>query len=137
MPHVSSDKLDDRVEQKIYDNLINTIANTDAETTRGICDDLLTETEQEMLSKRLAIIMVFVEGASIYRVTKVLNVSPSTAERIRNDFQDDEFPTLENVFSDRNRRHDFWQALADIYRAALPGVYSWRWLDRVVDNQKN
>ncbi|HEC30756.1 MAG TPA: response regulator transcription factor [Candidatus Yonathbacteria bacterium] len=80
MPHVSSQKVNDKVLNKIYNILFSAI------TDKGVSKkqqelafgELLTPTEKVMLGKRLAAVSMLSQGFSSYQVCKALKLSPTT-----------------------------------------------------------
>jgi hypothetical protein len=75
---LSADKLD-----ALFTQLNTTLGPLSATQTGHFLSDLLGKEERIMLAKRLAIIVLLVEGTSLYRIARILKVSPSTAETIR------------------------------------------------------
>ena len=128
MPHISRRKLSAAVEKTAINQLL-TLSGEGGNGRRALAE-LFTDTEQIMLAKRLAAIVLFLEGASPYRVWNTLKLSPSTAARLRNDFDSGEFQAVEKIFYTRKRREKFWQSLEKFSRGGLPemGRGRWAWL---------
>ncbi len=61
--------------------IISIIQDTGTKTRTRIFDELLTRTEKMMLAKRLGTLFLLRKGASPYKISKTLGISPSTAER--------------------------------------------------------
>jgi len=49
-----------------------------------VFEELLTDTEQIMLAKRIGILYFLDKGLSPYKISSLLGVSPSTVERFQN-----------------------------------------------------
>jgi uncharacterized protein YerC len=84
MPHVSTKKLDKNTTQKLEKYIISVIRDTGTKTRVNIFDELLTPTEKVMLAKRIGILFLLKKGLSTYKISDLLGVSPSTAERFEN-----------------------------------------------------
>lgn len=89
MPHVSPQKVNDKVLNKIYDILFSAI------TDKGISKkqqelafgELLTSTEKIMLGKRLAAISMLSQGFSSYQIAKALKLSQTTVFKFQSKFE--------------------------------------------------
>lgn len=84
MPHISKTVIDTKIKLQLQKNLIDLLKNTGSQTRVHIFDELLTETEHVMLAKRIGIILLLRKGLSPYKISQLLGVSPSTAERFWN-----------------------------------------------------
>ena len=84
MPHVSFRKLSKNTEEKLIENLkvVFRKINKDEEMS-AFFFSLLSPTEQIMLSKRLAIIVLLQEGIPESKISDTLNVTRITVERMR------------------------------------------------------
>lgn len=93
MPHVSKQKLNKKVAEKIYAELLKHITVKEFARDRArLCSELLTHTEQIMLAKRLAIVCMLGAGFSFETIEETLKVSPSTIGRIWQEVQKGKFP---------------------------------------------
>ncbi|MCW9054580.1 MAG: helix-turn-helix domain-containing protein [Candidatus Pacebacteria bacterium] len=81
MPHVSKKDIDERITQKLDQHFTHLLRNSGSRTRVDIFNELLTETERTMLAKRLGMLLLIRKGYSSYKISQVLGVSPSTAER--------------------------------------------------------
>lgn len=81
-------------------------------------DELLTESEQIMLVKRFAAILMYKKGYSQYRVWNTLYISPSTAERIYDDFETGRYENLEKAINIKKSSGLLW-LIEDIITAQV------------------
>lgn len=86
---VSSRKLNTTLEKQIFSVFYQTLADLKAShEVRSVLDDLLTDTEQTALAKRLAIATFLEKGRSYENIRETLKVSSATiatvAERMGN-----------------------------------------------------
>ncbi len=81
MTNVSKVPLEPRVYKSIRNDLRKAVSRN-AIAGASIIEALLTKAERIMLSKRLAAIILLENGASYYRISKLLKVSVSTAIRL-------------------------------------------------------
>ncbi len=83
MPHVSKKKLDKETFEKIFRKLIAVIEHAQNQNKlTPILDEILTETEKIMLTKRLAVILMLSGDTPQHRISEALLVSPSTVTRM-------------------------------------------------------
>ena len=136
MPHISKKKLSSAISKNIFEQLLS--YGTDSRHGRKILADLFTDTEAEMLAKRLASVVLLLDGASLYRVSRILHVSLSTAKRFRDQLDQGIFRNVEKTFRTRKQREAFWQTLEKISRGGLPemGRGRWKWLDEIDKRKK-
>jgi Trp operon repressor len=85
MPHISKKKLDSKVEQELEHYIAKVVRDTGSGTRVKIFDELLTQTEKVMLAKRIGILFLLKKELSPYKISELLGVSPSTAERFERD----------------------------------------------------
>ncbi len=93
MTNVTKKKLNSPEYKTAQKELIKLLANN-KKLSQGFVNELLTESEQVMLIKRFAAILMFQKEYSPYRVWNTLHMSPSTADRIYQQFQDGNFDNL-------------------------------------------
>jgi len=84
MSHISKKDIDNKIKQQLQKNLVDLLKNTGSGTRVHIFEELFTETERTMLAKRIGIILLLKKGLSPYKISQLLGVSPSTAERFNN-----------------------------------------------------
>ncbi len=83
MPHVSKRKIDEKALLALERQISSIIKCPNEKLRIRIFSELLTQTEKIMLAKHLAIVLLLKKGISLYRIAKILGISPSTAERYR------------------------------------------------------
>ncbi len=111
------------------DNAFNSlVAQLDAESSSIFFNALLGAEEKVMLVKRLAAVALYVEGNSSYRVAQALDISPSTAERIRLDFDDGRYSGIEKLFKQNRTGYlNIWKVLETVLQAGMPPQGRGRW----------
>ncbi len=128
MTHISKNKLPSKEFNSLYNQMTDLVASFNKESTSEFFSELLGEEERVMLVKRLAAVVMYIEGNSSYRVWQLLQLSPSTAEKIRLDYERGRYKKLTNIIKrQRNRYHDFWRTLEIILQAKLPPRGRGRW----------
>src|SRR3989338_8970598 len=114
MPHISKTKLKQKTFLKINTLLIDSLFSKSARGNgKNVLKSLLTKTEQVMLAKRLAVIVLLDRGYSLYRIAKSLKVSPSTVARIK-----ESMSTKYSIFCKQNRgkrTNNFWSELEKFF----------------------
>lgn len=79
-------------------------------------EELLTEAERVMLTKRFAAILAFSQDHSAYRVANVLSLSLSTAQRLREQYKEGQFSSMLSAFAPAERS-GFLQLFMDLTTA--------------------
>jgi uncharacterized protein YerC len=128
MPHVSSKKINEKIYHKIFSQLANVVSQTQSHQAEALLMSILTETEQMMLSKRLAAAVMYSEGYSPYTVTKTLVVSPSTAARLHLAYEVGAYNgVLDILKKDQKQKEEFWTSLEVLLRLGMPSMGKDRW----------
>ncbi len=126
MPHLSTKKLSQELQTELFTQLQSVVASARSETAGKIIDELLTETEYQMLSKRLAAAVMFDVGCSAYQVWNTLAISPSTAARLQVAYEAGAYrQTLKSLH--KSQRHEIWLFLEKLSRGGLPEMGKNRW----------
>lgn len=94
MPHISSKKLEQATVQELDTLIASLVRDTGSQTRVNIFRELLTKTEKIMLAKRITIVFMLIQGASIYKIIHTLGISPSTAERYKNSYKQGKYKEL-------------------------------------------
>ena len=81
MPHISKKKLDQKTARSLERYISSVIRDTGSQTRVRIFDELLTQTEKVMLAKLIGTLFLLKKGLSPYKISELLGISPSTAER--------------------------------------------------------
>jgi uncharacterized protein YerC len=128
MTHVSKQKLKKEDFAALYNQFSHIIALLDTKDSSGFLDELLTKAEKVMLTKRFSAIVTFREGCSVYRVSELLLMSPSTAEYIKLKYKVGKFRHIEKILEkEKAEARAFWRALESIFQAGLPPIGKGRW----------
>ncbi len=129
MPHVSKRQLKEKVFLQIYNQFTDSVSSQ-SKKKRDVLGDLLTKTEKIMLAKRMAILFMLIEGASLYHAQHVLNVSSSTAARFKRNIDKQMYPNIKSFLHTKQKKKDFWEILEVVVRAGMPpmGRGRWKWL---------
>ncbi|MAF59432.1 MAG: helix-turn-helix domain-containing protein [Candidatus Pacebacteria bacterium] len=83
MPHISQKKVGGKIKKSLERHLYALFGKTGTKTRIQVLEELLTETETIMLAKRIGMILLIKKGVSLYKISDLLGVSPSTAERFK------------------------------------------------------
>ncbi len=59
-----------------------------------ILEELLGPEERIMIAKRLSILILLLEGMSLYKISRLLKVSPTTAERVKLQLEEGVYDTI-------------------------------------------
>jgi uncharacterized protein YerC len=81
MPHISKKKLDRDTVSKLEKYITSVIKDAGSKTRVNIFDELLTKTEKIMMAKRIGMLFLLKKGLSPYKISMLLGVSFSTADR--------------------------------------------------------
>lgn len=128
MPHISKQKIESKEFNRLYKQLVSIISPKKTAEATQILGDLLTETEQVMLTKRLAAIMMLAEGLSLYKVSETLGLSTSTVDRMNRNYLDGTYSDLLGVLWKRKRdKEEFWELISVLSRGGLPSMGRDRW----------
>ncbi|MBI5742420.1 MAG: hypothetical protein HZA25_01095 [Candidatus Niyogibacteria bacterium] len=114
MPHVSKNKLSHKTYGEIIDFFNFTVrqAAKQKNGTYNIFYALLTKTERVMLAKRLAVFFFTEKGLSVWKISLLLKMSPSTTARLRHAIQsksanDPAWKFLKNFLKQRRQMETF------------------------------
>ncbi|OGG69332.1 hypothetical protein A3F27_01570 [Candidatus Kaiserbacteria bacterium RIFCSPHIGHO2_12_FULL_53_13] len=87
MTHVSKYRMKRKIESRISTNFTRALFSASGSQGHEILRSLLTLTEQTMLAKRLALIVMLEKEFSYYRISKSLKMSTSTIKRIHGELE--------------------------------------------------
>lgn len=128
MTNVSKRKLPQKEFDALYSQLHGLTAQLDKTSSKAFFDDLLGTEEKIMLVKRLAAVVMYIEDNSSYRVWQLLNMSPSTAEKIRLDFESGRYNRITKLITKNKSGYvNFWKTLETILQAGMPPQGRGRW----------
>jgi hypothetical protein len=115
MPHISNRKISDKVSHKINTNLagmFNHAAKTN--NTAAVVRELLTDTEQIMLAKRLGAVYLLGQDLSNYKISQILKMSESTIARIAVSREAGAFDTIKSLLSKNTQNQPFIDVIDQI-----------------------
>ena len=131
MTNVSKQQLTAEVADKLRLQLARIFDNVSIKKSKNIFAALLTESEQIMLAKRLAIILLLHQEVSVLNISKRLLVSDATVRTLRSQYKDGRYePLVSHCISNSFDSKKFWQTLEIVLRGGLPprGKDRWQWL---------
>ncbi len=96
MTNISHKNTEGKDYKNAYKELENLIAKLDQKKASYFINGLLTEAEQIMLVKRFAAFLMFSQNYSPYRVSQTISISISTAQRLVDQYQNNDFSILIN-----------------------------------------
>lgn len=121
MTRISKQKLDPKQLQSLFEQMDAILISLSPKNASAFLGELLGHEERIMLAKRFAAIVMCTEGQSAYRIAKTLNVSFSTAERIRDDYRNKKYTGIESILKQNSQSVDeFFRTLEIIVCAGLP-----------------
>ena len=83
MVRLNKNHLTDTQLNKLFSQLNQTPSDLSPTETNLFLSDLLGKEERIMLAKRLGIIVLLIEGYSLYKIARILKVSSATAKKIK------------------------------------------------------
>jgi Trp operon repressor len=125
MAQVSSHKLDTETSKRLFRELARYIAKADQKNAPTFLQAFLTPTEQLMLAKRIAVVVLFHNGSSTYQIRKMLRMSSSTAGG---------YAPITRLFSSgKKNREKFIKTLEVILSAGMPprGKGRWKFFNKI------
>ena len=135
MPHLSTEQLDPTVQKQIDAQLVRILLKSGPKLAR----ELLTETEQLMLGKRLAALLMLADDFSYYRIGCTLGLSASTVKRRHGKLLNGDFPSIEKTAHSKRERMEFFKTLEIILRAGMPPIRGrgrWQGVDAILARMK-
>ncbi|MCA9357429.1 hypothetical protein H6784_02975 [Candidatus Nomurabacteria bacterium] len=128
MTHVSKQQLEPEHLDQLFIQLSSSASLLTKKTASGFLDDLLGHEEKIMLAKRLAAIVMLIEGNSSYRIWQLLKMSPSTTDKIRLNYEIGKYKNIERIIkSNKTSYEQFWKTLEIILQANMPPIGRGRW----------
>lgn len=109
MVRINKSQLSEEQLAALFNQLSGTFGKLNANETELILSELLGPEEKIMLAKRLAIILLILEGNSLYKISKILRVSPTTAEKMKTGLDTGKFDELVKVLGKNEK--DYFKIL--------------------------
>lgn len=120
MAQVGKLELDPKTRNEVAEQMNSALFAIDRSHSRALFDELLTDVERLMLSKRLATILMLVDDQSYYRIQQSLGVSVSTSKRLHGLLVRGAFPSVEKLLRDRRKHVELVQSIEKVVRGGLP-----------------
>lgn len=120
MVRIGSKALQTQVVEKISKQLLESFTNSHASVAKGIVTELLSETEERLLAKRLAAILMLIDEQSYYRIHQVLGMSTSTVKILHHQLLMDAFSNIEKYFFHKKECAKTMEYIALLLRGGLP-----------------
>ncbi len=128
MTHVSKKQLEAKHLESLFIQLSKIIAKLDERSSEEFFNEFFGPEEKIMFAKRLAVIVMCIEGNSTYRIAQLLMMSPSTTERIKHKFIKGDYKNIERIITNKRRDYkELWEVLEIILSAGLPPRGKGRW----------
>lgn len=128
MTNVSKKFLSEKDLVGLFKQMDKIIAKLNINTSSHFLSELLGPEERIMIAKRLAAVAMYAEGNTSYRVWQLLHMSPTTAERIRCDYEMGRYLQTVNFMKKHKQDYEeFWEVLDVILRAGMPPRGRGRW----------
>ena len=136
MAHISKNKPDSGLLQLIFNELSTHIAKVDKRTAPRFLHELLTETEQIMIAKRMTAIVMLSQNIGVYKIATRLQMSTSTVRLIAFAYENGKYDNIVNSInkSKKDKEH-FWELIELISRGGLPsrGKDRWKFLNALTE----
>jgi len=135
MTRTSKQKIEKTTWRSIHNQFNKTLLNLKSNNAgQKFLNDLLTESETVMLSKRLSIIFLILEKVPQRKIAEALKVSTSTIRRISYALDHGGFATIQTFFREKKQCQEFWKEISVAIRFGMPaytGKERWQWLDDI------
>jgi uncharacterized protein YerC len=112
MTNVSKIKTDSTDYKHANQELVQLISKLNKRTAPIFINELFTESEKIMITKRFAAALLFNNNFSTYRTAIGLGVSISTAQRIYKQYESGQFDNLLSFFS-KKEKSEFMELIQD------------------------
>ena len=120
MPHLSQKSVEARWLGKINELFLAIVSDSKTSHVRKrIIAELLTDTEQLMLAKRIALIAMINAEFSSYTISKRLKVSTATVKRFRKLLDGSAFRYIQTQLARVCELAVFWETLEQVSRGGL------------------
>jgi uncharacterized protein YerC len=112
MTNVSKIKTDDIDYKHADQELVKLISKLNKRTASVFINELFTESEKIMITKRFAAALLFNKNFTTYRTATGLGVSISTAQRIYKQYKSGQFDNLLSCLS-KKEKNEFMELIQD------------------------
>ncbi len=121
MPHISKKKLGKKIEDTLERHMLSLVRDSASNSRVRIFEELLTKTERIMLAKRIGALFLLKKGLSLYRVSDILQISPSTAARFQRDLESNKYRHAAEWLWRKTEKGKFETFLESLVRLAFTG----------------
>jgi uncharacterized protein YerC len=132
MARISKRPLDEKMSAEIWQQLYETVGRLSSDQATTFLTDLLGPTEQTMLAKRLAAIVLIHEEHSDYAIAQTLQMSSATVHKLRLRYQQGRYDeVIKGVQKNKTDYIAFVDTLIDAIHFGLPryaGPNRWKLL---------
>lgn len=94
MVRLNKNLLTEQQFEQLFIQFVRILDPNKSTSTDGVLREILGEEERIMIAKRLATIVLLLEGKSLYNIATTLKISPSTAEKIKQHLDDGDYETI-------------------------------------------
>ncbi|MFT5849781.1 MAG: hypothetical protein ACI9H6_000600 [Patiriisocius sp.] len=91
MVRLNKNQLDVKQLNALFVQLSETFGKASVPDANYLLTELLGNEERIMLAKRLATVVLLLEGTSLYKTSRVLKISPATAQKIQRQINNNSF----------------------------------------------
>ncbi len=109
MTNISKSPLSETQEKRLFTQLSTCLSVLNQQKTDAFLSDLLGYEERIMIAKRLAAIVMLIQGQSLYRIATTLHISPATAQKLAQRLDEGEFTSITKLL--KKDTHTFMQLL--------------------------
>lgn len=142
MAQVSKYPVSKDVYERIFDLFIKAISDLGSrKDTSGFIQELLTPTEQVMITKRLAIAFLLAKKYEYREISKILRVSTSTVSRVAYSYKEGKYfsNSIDKILKDEKTEEfisGVGEAIAKLLAAGGSKSGSWRYLKDEIRKKK-
>ena len=128
MTRINKKNLSPKERQALYRRMVDTLWSAGTKQKfHNALSDLLTESEEIMLAKRLSIVFLLNQGMSGYKVHQLLDVSESTVHYMEKKRDAGVYEHLQKLFCKKKEKEDMWMFIELLSRGGLPELGKGRW----------
>ncbi len=109
MVRLNSTQLSEAQLVQLFSQFSRAVASLSGSEAGSFLCELLGHEEHVMLAKRFATIVLLVEGVSKYRASRILKISPSTAEKVHAKLEKGEYKQLLKTLG--KDKKEYWDIL--------------------------
>jgi uncharacterized protein YerC len=128
MAHLSKNQLDAEHLESLFIQLSAVVTKLCESGSRDFFSEFFGREEKIMFAKRLAVIVMCMEGNTSYTIAKFLKMSPSTTNRIRRKYKLGHYEQIKLILTNKRSEYkEFWRILEVILSAGLPPTGKGKW----------